>query len=57
MYIFYRHGTTGTLLSVLASEPSDYSYFNSTLLRAWAGPSHWKIKPLSKGKTETCYVT
>ncbi|XP_052101083.1 condensin complex subunit 2-like [Mytilus californianus] len=45
-----KHGTTGTLLSVLASEPSDYSYFNNTLMRAWAGPSHWKIKPLSKDK-------
>ncbi|XP_078312150.1 condensin complex subunit 2-like [Crassostrea virginica] len=42
------HGTTGTLLSVLASEPSDYSYFNKALLRAWAGPAHWRIGPLSK---------
>lgn len=46
-----KHGTTGTLLSVLASEPTDYSYFSKTLLRAWAGPSHWKIKPLSKDKS------
>nr|XP_022339917.1 condensin complex subunit 2-like [Crassostrea virginica] len=42
------HGTTGTLLSLLASEPSDYSYFNKALLRAWAGPAHWRIEPLSK---------
>ncbi|KAK3096126.1 hypothetical protein FSP39_023492 [Pinctada imbricata] len=42
------HGTTGTLLSVLASEPSDYSYFNKSLLRTWAGPSHWRLAPLSK---------
>lgn len=43
-----KHGTAGTLLSVLASEPTDYSYFSKTLFRTWAGPSHWKIKPLSK---------
>lgn len=47
--VLCRHGTTGTLLSVLASEPSDYSYFNKALLRAWAGPAHWRIGPLSKG--------
>ncbi|KAJ8317223.1 hypothetical protein KUTeg_005127 [Tegillarca granosa] len=42
------HGTSGTLLSVLASEPSDYSYFNKAILRTWAGPSHWRLGPLSK---------
>ncbi len=37
-------------MQVLAAEPSDYSYFNSNLLRTWAGPEHWKVKPKSKGR-------
>ncbi|KAK6185759.1 hypothetical protein SNE40_007921 [Patella caerulea] len=42
------HGSVGSLMQILATEPSDYSYFNKTLLRSWAGPSHWKLGPLSK---------
>ncbi|XP_052772258.1 condensin complex subunit 2-like isoform X2 [Mya arenaria] len=42
------HGTTGTLMQVLSTEPSDYSYFNKALLRSWAGPAHWKAGHLSK---------
>lgn len=36
-------------MQILAAEPSDYSYFNTNLLRTWAGPEHWKLKPKSKG--------
>ncbi|CAH1783707.1 unnamed protein product [Owenia fusiformis] len=43
-----KHGTIGTLLQVLASEPGEYSYFNTSLLSTWAGPEHWKLKPQSK---------
>ena len=39
-------------MQVLAAEPSDYSYFNTNLLRTWAGPDHWKVKPKSKGRTK-----
>lgn len=42
-------GTTGTLMQVLSTEPSDYSYFNKALLRTWAGPDHWRSGNLSKG--------
>lgn len=34
----------------LAAEPSEYSYFDSHHMSAWAGPTHWKIRPLSKSK-------
>ncbi|ESO96826.1 hypothetical protein LOTGIDRAFT_231660 [Lottia gigantea] len=42
------HGSVGSLMQILASEPSDYSYFDKALLKSWAGPSHWKLGPLSK---------
>lgn len=32
----------------LATNPSEYSYFDSHRMCAWAGPAHWKIRPLSK---------
>lgn len=35
----------------LSLNPSEYSYFDNKLLSAWAGPGHWRIRPLSKGKT------
>ena len=35
---------------MLASEPSDYSYFKTDLMRTWAGPEHWKLQPKPKGK-------
>ncbi|XP_063848247.1 condensin complex subunit 2-like [Scylla paramamosain] len=34
----------------LATIPSEYSYFDSHRMCAWAGPTHWKIRPLSKTK-------
>lgn len=36
----------------LATNPSEYSYFDSHRMCAWAGPAHWKIRPLSKSKIE-----
>uniref|UniRef100_A0A0B6ZZN9 Condensin complex subunit 2 n=1 Tax=Arion vulgaris TaxID=1028688 RepID=A0A0B6ZZN9_9EUPU len=42
------HGSVGKLRQILAMEPSDYSYFNKVLMRTWAGPTHWKIAPVSK---------
>lgn len=41
-------GSAGKLIQILASQPSDYSYFNKVLMRAWAGPTHWKTAPVSK---------
>ncbi|XP_042893059.1 condensin complex subunit 2-like [Penaeus japonicus] len=32
----------------LATNPSEYSYFDSRVMSAWAGPGHWRIKALSK---------
>lgn len=26
-------------------QPSEYSYFNPTILASWAGPQHWKFRP------------
>ncbi|ELU01811.1 hypothetical protein CAPTEDRAFT_224498 [Capitella teleta] len=46
-------GTVTDLVSVLASEPSDYSYFDNKMLRAWAGPEHWKLGPKSKESNAT----
>jgi condensin complex subunit 2 len=40
------------LISALAPEPSDYSYFNSNMMRTWAGPEHWKMGPKSKSKVK-----
>ena len=33
----------------LANQPLEYSYFDHRVLSAWAGPGHWRLKPLSKG--------
>ena len=30
----------------LALEPTEYGYFNPQLAQMWAGPGHWKLKPL-----------
>ena len=30
----------------LALEPTEYGYFNPRLAQMWAGPGHWKLKPL-----------
>ena len=35
----------------LANTPLEYSYFDSRIMSAWAGPGHWKLKPLSKGNS------
>ncbi|KAB7496436.1 Condensin complex subunit 2 [Armadillidium nasatum] len=37
----------------LSENPLEYSYFDSRVMSAWAGPGHWKLKPLIKGK-ESC---
>lgn len=44
-----RNGEIGSLIQVLASEPSDYSYFKTDFMRTWAGPEHWKLQPKAKG--------
>ena len=40
--------TTEDMLSVLTTAPLEYSYFDTGKLGAWAGPKHWKFKPISK---------
>ena len=50
MSLHCRHGTVGTLMQVLATEPSEYSYFSANLLETWAGPDHWKLRGRSKGQ-------
>lgn len=32
----------------LSTVPNEYSYFDTGRLGAWAGPKHWKFKPLSR---------
>ena len=32
----------------LTAVPNEYSYFDDGRLGAWAGPKHWKFKPLSR---------
>ena len=34
----------------LALEPSEFGYFNPRLANMWAGPAHWKLKPVSSNK-------
>ena len=31
-----------------ALEPSEFGYFNPRLVNMWAGPDHWRVKPISK---------
>merc|ERR1719347_2104279 len=40
--------TPADLLSVLTSAPLEYSYFDHGKPGAWAGPKHWKLKPLTR---------
>merc|ERR1719370_749825 len=40
--------STADMLSVLTTAPLEYSYFDHGKLGAWAGPKHWKFKPMSK---------
>jgi len=44
--------TTADMLSVLTTAPLEYSYFDHGKLGAWAGPKHWKFKPMSRVVTE-----
>lgn len=34
----------------LASMSLEYSYFDSRVMSAWAGPGHWKLKPAARGE-------
>ena len=53
LYIsFNRDGSVGVLMKVLATEPGEYSYFDTNLMRMWAGPSHWKLRVNIKGENE-----
>jgi len=40
--------TTADMLQALTTAPLEYSYFDQGKLGAWAGPKHWKFKPLSR---------
>jgi len=40
--------TTSDMLAALTTAPLEYSYFDQGKLGAWAGPKHWKFKPLSR---------
>ncbi|XP_023323672.1 condensin complex subunit 2 isoform X2 [Eurytemora carolleeae] len=40
--------TTADMLSALTTAPLEYSYFDQGKLGAWAGPKHWKFKPMSR---------
>merc|ERR1719427_2575532 len=44
--------TTADMLTILTTAPLEYSYFDHGKLGAWAGPKHWKFKPMSKGVVE-----
>ncbi len=37
-----------TLRDHLSSVPTEYSYFDTGRLGAWAGPKHWKFKPFHR---------
>ncbi|KAK4308688.1 hypothetical protein Pmani_019639 [Petrolisthes manimaculis] len=41
------------LKEYLAKNHSEYSYFDTQLMSAWAGPSHWRMRPLSKVKNKS----
>lgn len=47
------NGIVNSLISILASEPSDYSYFRPDLLRTWAGPEHLRFQRRAKDLTAT----
>jgi len=40
--------TPADMISVLTTAPLEYSYFDHGKLGAWAGPKHWKLKPLHR---------
>ena len=33
-------------LKMVLDDSDEYKYFNNKLLQNWAGPEHWKFKPL-----------
>lgn len=35
---------------LVKGHPDMYSYFDSALLRNWAGPDHWKLRRIAKGR-------
>lgn len=39
----------GALCLTEALQDSEYGYFKSNILSAWAGPQHWKVKTNVKG--------
>lgn len=43
------HETNGALCLAQALQDSEYGYFKSSILSAWAGPQHWKVKTSVKG--------
>jgi len=40
--------TPADMLSILTTAPLEYSYFDHGKMGAWAGPKHWKFKPLAR---------
>merc|ERR1719474_1374088 len=40
--------STADMLSILTTAPLEYSYFDHGKLGAWAGPKHWKFKPMAR---------
>jgi len=45
--------TPADMLTVLTSAPLEYSFFDSGKMGAWAGPKHWKFKPLMRPAAAT----
>ncbi|XP_034255760.1 condensin complex subunit 2 [Thrips palmi] len=41
----------------LSAVPLEYSYFQQSMMSLWAGPAHWKVKPLRKDKEKDVAVT
>uniref|UniRef100_A0A8C8RKE6 Condensin complex subunit 2 n=1 Tax=Pelusios castaneus TaxID=367368 RepID=A0A8C8RKE6_9SAUR len=41
-------GDIGTMCLHLSVKPGEYSYFSPRTMSMWAGPEHWRFKPLHK---------
>ncbi|XP_067396351.1 condensin complex subunit 2 [Emydura macquarii macquarii] len=41
-------GDIGTMCLHLSTKPGEYSYFSPRTMSMWAGPEHWRFKPLHK---------
>ncbi|XP_075767172.1 condensin complex subunit 2 isoform X2 [Pelodiscus sinensis] len=41
-------GDIGTMCLHLSVNPGEYSYFSPRTMSMWAGPEHWRFKPLHK---------